>query len=560
MDTQRLILFIALAFVLLLLWQAWEQDYGPAPSAPVTQDSPATQEVPATSAPVADIPQGAPAEQPPTTTAEGSIPTVQEHVLQTAERIRVETDALKVEIDTHGGDLRRLYLKAYPVSLDAPEQPFELLNDTLPKLFVAQSGLIGAKSQAPNHHAVYTAEERDYRLTEGSDQLAVRLTWNGPNGLIVVKTYTFHRGSYLIEVNHEVQNATGETWKGRQYRQLQRTQVAEEGQSSFIYTYMGGVLYSEQDKYQKIDFADMVDADLDVDTKNGWAAMLQHYFLAAWVPPADELDKYYTKALPGARYLIGLVSPQITVEPGQTGVFTSRLYAGPKLQDVLAKIAPGLELSVDYGILTVLAQPLFWLLKTIHRFIGNWGWAIILVTLLIKLAFFKLSEASYKSMANMRRMQPRLQTLKERYSDDKQKLSQAMMELYKKEKINPLGGCLPIVIQIPVFIALYWVLLESVELRQAPFILWIKDLATPDPYFVLPVIMGVTMVIQQKLNPAPMDPIQQKVMMILPLVFTVFFAFFPSGLVLYWVANNALSITQQWVITRKVEAAASKKT
>jgi YidC/Oxa1 family membrane protein insertase len=284
--------------------------------------------------------------------------------------------------------------------------------------------------------------------------------------------------------------------------------------------------------------------------------MIQHYFLSAWIPDAAEPNLYYTKVLPPARYVLGLVGPELTVPPGQTQLFSSRLYVGPKLQDHLAEIAPGLELTVDYGMLTVLAKPIFWLLKRIHDLVGNWGWAIIILTLLIKLAFYKLSETSYKSMANMRKLAPRLQALKERYGDDRQKLNQAMMEMYRKEKINPLGGCLPILVQIPVFIALYWVLLESVELRQAAFILWLKDLSSPDPYYVLPLIMGVTMFIQQKLNPAPMDPMQAKVMMILPFVFTVFFAFFPAGLVLYWVTNNILSIAQQWVITRRVEQAA----
>ena len=284
--------------------------------------------------------------------------------------------------------------------------------------------------------------------------------------------------------------------------------------------------------------------------------MSQHYFLAALIPARNEADRYYTKTLSGPRYVIGLISPQDTVPAGASAEFHTRVYVGPKLQDHLAEVAPGLELTVDYGRLTVLAQPIFWLLKTIHKAIGNWGWSIVLLTMLIKLAFYKLSETSYRSMANMRKLAPRLKSLKERYGDDRQRLNQAMMELYKKEKINPLGGCLPIVVQIPVFIALYWVLLDSVEMRQAPFMLWMNNLSAPDPYYVLPLLMGVTMLIQQKLNPAPMDPIQAKVMMALPIVFTVFFAFFPSGLVLYWVVNNTLSIAQQYVITRRIERGA----
>jgi YidC/Oxa1 family membrane protein insertase len=301
----------------------------------------------------------------------------------------------------------------------------------------------------------------------------------------------------------------------------------------------------------------MEDNNLNRDISGGWMAIIQNYFLAAWIPGEKSNNKYYSRVVDGDRYVLGYVGKQNRVSPGSQQTVSSRLYAGPKDQDKLASIATGLDLTVDYGILTFISQPLFWLLEKIHGIVNNWGWAIIILTMLIKLMFFKLSEASYKSMANMRKLAPRLKSLKERYGDDKQKLNQAMMDMYKTEKINPLGGCLPVLVQIPVFIALYWVLLESVELRQAPFMLWLKDLSVADPYFVLPLIMGVTMLIQQKLNPAPMDPIQAKVMMILPVVFTVFFAFFPAGLVLYWVVNNTLSIAQQWVITKRVEAGES---
>jgi YidC/Oxa1 family membrane protein insertase len=358
-----------------------------------------------------------------------------------------------------------------------------------------------------------------------------------------------------VEVEYRIDNQGTEEWSARPYHQLQRTPPQET--SRFLYTYTGGVLYSPEEKYEKIDFGDMADENLSRDVKAGWAAMIQHYFLAAWIPAAEETQRYYTRALSGERYVIGMIGQPVKVAAGSEQITDARLFVGPKLQDVMEKVAPGLELTVDYGKLTVLAKPIFWLLEKIHALVGNWGWSIIFLTMLIKGAFFKLSETSYKSMANMRKLAPRLQALKERYGDDKQKLNQAMMDMYKTEKVNPLGGCLPVLVQIPVFIALYWVLLESVEMRQAPFMLWINDLSAKDPYFVLPLIMGVTMLIQQKLNPAPMDPIQAKVMMILPVVFTVFFAFFPAGLVLYWVVNNTLSIAQQWVITRRVERAAS---
>ena len=323
--------------------------------------------------------------------------------------------------------------------------------------------------------------------------------------------------------------------------------------------YVGTAYFDE--KYEKLKFKDIAEEDLDKDITGGWVSMVEHYFISAWIPESQQdKEKVYAKALGTVsqpEYSIGLRSASQTIAAGQTGSFKTRFYAGPKLHDRLAKIAPGLDLTSDYGIFTVIARPIFWLLRKINTFVGNWGWSIIFLTILIKLAFYKLSETSYRSMANMRQLAPKLQALKERCGDDKQKYQQAMMELYKQEKINPMGGCLPILIQIPVFISLYWVLLEAVELRQAPWMLWIKDLSIMDPFFILPILMGASMFIQQKLNPPPPDPIQAKLFMALPFVFTVFFAFFPAGLVLYWFANNLLSIAQQWVITRRVERAAS---
>jgi YidC/Oxa1 family membrane protein insertase len=547
MDNQRLFLFVALSFVMLLLWQAWMEDYGPVQSE--QEVAPATG-VAQPAAPLAgsdDIPSAPVAP----TVADSAVP--ETDLLKSSQTVTVETDLFSIRIDTTGGDLRMADLLAYPETTQPDSPPFRLLNDTLPNMFVVQSGLRTSTGTEPTHHAVYSAAQPSYRMADDADELQVPLTWRSPEGVEVTKRYTFHRGSYLVDMEHEVRNDSGADWLGRQYRQLQRTQVAETGQSTFIYTYMGGVIYSPEEKYEKIKFEDMVEQDLDRTISDGWAAMLQHYFVAALIPESGQQERYYTKTLSGARYVIGLISDTQAVPAGETATYRTRLFVGPKLQDEMKQVATGLELTVDYGLLTVLAQPLFWLLKTIHKFVGNWGWAIVLVTVLIKLAFYKLSETSYRSMANMRKLAPRLQSLKERYGDDRQKLNQAMMELYKKEKINPLGGCLPILVQIPVFIALYWMLLESVELRQAPFMLWIQDMSSPDPFYILPLLMGVTMLIQQKLNPAPLDPIQAKVMMVLPVVFTVFFAFFPSGLVLYWVVNNTLSIAQQWVITRRIE-------
>ena len=549
MDNQRLFLFVALSFVTLLLWQSWMEDYGP-PPAPPEAGVPAAMTDPIPGSVVSssdDIPSASSASAPQAS----ALPDTE--LLKTADYIEVETDLFKIRIDTTGGDLRQADLLDYPATTEVDSPPFRLLNDSLPNLFVIQSGLRASTGAEPTHHVVYTPEQTSYRMAESDNELVVPMTWRSPEGVEVIKRYVFHRGSYAIDLQHEVRNDSGEEWHGRQYRQLQRTQVAETGQSTFIYTYMGGVIYSPEEKYEKIKFDDMVDEDLDRPITDGWAAMLQHYFLGALIPARGDADRYYTKALSNSRYVIGMISPGQTVAAGSSAVYETQIFIGPKLQDQMKQVAPGLELTVDYGMLTVLAQPVFWLLQKIHGLVGNWGWAIVIVTMLIKLAFYKLSETSYKSMANMRKLAPRLKTLKERYGDDRQKLNTAMMDMYKKEKINPLGGCLPIVVQIPVFISLYWVLLEAVELRQAPFILWLTDLSAPDPYYVLPLLMGATMLIQQRLNPAPMDPIQAKVMMALPIVFTVFFAFFPSGLVLYWVVNNTLSIAQQWVITRRIE-------
>ncbi len=544
MDNIRLVLFVALTAILFLLWQAWRHDYGPVSAPPVpaaaSTSKPALE--PSHDLPIPPVAAPAAASTPP-------------EAFNTLERIHVSTDLLRAELDTQGGDLRRLFLLHYPVAVDKPKEPFELFADTPPRIFIAQSGLLSS-AQAPTHHAVFSATRDHYVLAPGQDVLDVPLTWKAATGLTVTKTYIFHRNSYLIDVRYDVENATGEPWTGRLYGQFQRTPPASK--SRFARTYTGGVLHSKEKRYEKIDFARMKKEPVQNDAVGGWAAMIQHYFGAAWIPDQQATNHYYAKALDADRYAIGVVTPPVAIAPASRGTLDLTLYAGPAEQQRLAKAAPGLQLLVDYGYLTIIAEPLYWLLRHIHAIVGNWGWAIVLLTVLIKLAFFQLSATSYKSMANMRRVQPRLAALKERYGDDKTRLNQAMMEFYKQEKINPLGGCLPIVVQIPVFIALYWVLLETVELRQSGFIFWIKDLSTYDPYFVLPILMGISMLIQQRLNPAPMDPIQQKVMMVLPVVFTVFFLFFPSGLVLYWFVNNTLSITQQWIITRRLEKIGAK--
>ncbi len=552
MDNLRLILIVTLIFILMMMYQAWQQDYPSKPPTVANTPTPEISEMPTPSQPdVNELPT-------PHESAASSVelPVAQtKRLLLRSSRITVETDVLRLEIDTTGGDVRRVGLLNYPDQADKPENPFILMNDELPNLFVAQSGLL-PKESAPTHQSIYQSDQFNYRLNNGEDNLEVELYWRNEKGIKVSKIYTFQRGSYVIEIRHVVENNSNDPWQGRLYGQFQRTQ-ADLGGSLFLYTYMGGAISSPEHRYEKISFDDIQEGSFKAEHPsgwaNGWVAMLQHYFVGAWIPEREQIYNYYTRMLPtGNRYVLGFYGPTQTVAPLTEETFKITLYAGPKLQDKLAELSPGLDLTVDYGYLWFIAQPLFWALNFIYEWVGNWGWAIIILTILIKLAFFHLSAASYKSMANMRRLQPRLMALKERYGDDKARMNQAMMDMYKKEKINPLGGCLPIVVQIPVFIALYWVLLESVELRQADFGWWINDLSAADPYFVLPIIMGATMLVQHYLNPAPIDPVQQKVMLVLPLVFTVFFAFFPSGLVLYWVVNNVLSIAQQWVITKKI--------
>ncbi|MEX0732580.1 MAG: membrane protein insertase YidC [Aquisalimonadaceae bacterium] len=551
METQRLMQFFALGLMLLLIWSAWERDYGPDPSTePPVAEERDTQE------PSAFVPDGLEAEGP----AVGDVgerappPAATEDAASDARDIRVVTDLLDVAINTRGGALRRVDLLRYPVSTTDPT-PLRLMSDEADSLFIARAGVVTNNAgQGPGTRGVYRYEQDEYRLEDGEDQLVVPLVWEGEDGLRVTKRYTFHRDSYLVEVAHEVENATGEDLRASQQTYLRRSADHGDGTSWFIYTYTGGVLHSPDERYRKIAFEDMGgDSRLDTNVQNGWLAMIQHYFIGAWIPPEDEERRYWSQARGNNVYDLGMNTFWRPVAAGDSGDFSTRLYVGPKEQDRLDAAAPALRLTVDYGWLTIISRPLFIALDWIHSVVGNWGLSIILLTLAIKLVFYKLSETSFRSMARMRKMQPRMQQLKERFGDDRQALNQAMMKMYKEEKINPLGGCLPILVQIPVFIALYWVLLESVELRQAPFMLWIRDLSTPDPYFVLPLLMGVSMFIQQRLNPAPLDPIQQKVMMALPFVFTVFFMFFPAGLVLYWVVNNVLSITQQWFITRRIE-------
>ncbi len=556
MDNSRLFLFAALVFVGMLMWQQWQADYAPRPvtSSELTTSSTGTDQQ--TDIITDDLPDQADAVSGSAGSVTGGVTTTTA-TTAAQQLVRIDTDVLQALVDTRGGVLRSLKLKKYPTSLERPNDWLELVHSDSDSAHILQSGLRNKEERAPTHHSIYKAEQLQYEMADGQDELSVPLRWS-QDGIEVTKTYHFKRGNYLIDVNHRVDNRSGQDWLGSEYRQIQRTRPLET--SRLLYTYTGSVYYNEETKYEKVDFDDMEDSQLRLESTGGWIAMIQHYFLSAWIPGQADQNLIYsianTKRNPST-YTIGLRSQNLLVPAGANGEFSSQMFIGPKIVGRLEEISPGLELTVDYGVLTFLSKPLYWLLSWYHGFVGNWGVAIILLTLTVKAVFYKLSETSYRSMAKMRKVSPRLKTLKERYGDDRQKMNQAMMELYKTEKINPMGGCLPIMVQIPVFIALYWALLESVDLRQAPFIFWIKDLSVMDPFYVLPIVMGISMVIQQRLNPPPPDPIQAKIMMALPFVFTVFFAFFPSGLVLYWVVNNTLSIAQQWVITRRIEASSA---
>jgi YidC/Oxa1 family membrane protein insertase len=556
MDTQRLILFFVFSFSLILLWEAWQKETRPPVVAPASiPAAPSTaSKAPGTEAtPRAEGIPGAHAAQ------EG----------QPSERVRVKTDLVIAEIDTRGGDIVYLELLAHRetlvqqnnwvrlfqrVVLQRKEPVEEKRNFVLfgpEHHYAAQSGLTGG---LPNHKTLFSPEAKDYQLAQGQDRVEVRLH-AVVDGVRVTKTLVFHRSSYVIDVMQEVINGGRSAIAPYAYYQLTRDGRAPAGDPQMVRTFTGVAVHTEQDQFVKISFEDIDKGKGTHPTAadNGWIAIVQHYFVAAWLPAPKLQREFYTDRLEDGNYRAGVKLPLGTIAQGTTVKVDVPLYAGPQQQDKLQSIAPGLNLVVDYGHLTVIAAPLFWVLKLFYSWLGNWGLAIILLTIVIKLLFFPLSAASYRSMAKMKLVTPRMMKLREQYADDKMKLNQAMMELYKTEKINPLGGCLPILVQIPVFIALYWVLLASVELRHAPFYLWITDLSAEDPWSVLPALMLVSMLIQTKMNPTPPDPVQARVMMIMPFVFGVMFFFFPSGLVLYWLVNNILSIAQQWQITRMIE-------
>ena len=550
MDIKRPILIVALAIVSYLMVLQWNKDYGQVQLPPERTASAAqSSDVPAPRAEDdgSDVPE---LESRPE-----SVPVQAE---PSSELIRVRSDVLELAIDPRGGDVVELHLLQYPRRQDRPDVPFQLFSSSDQHLYVAQSGLAG--NQAPDTRqgrAIWNSEAREYQLADGQDSLTVELTLE-KDGVRYIKRYSLRRGAYDLDVRYLVDNQSGADWRGTFYAQLKRDGSDDPSSTTATgtATYLGAALWTPDEPYQKVKMGDMDKAPYNVSVQGGWVAWLQHYFVTAWVPATDSQNQVQARKDSRGNYIVGFTGDELRVPAGGQGEVGATLYAGPKIQDKLKELSPGLELTVDYGFLWFIAQPIFWLLGKIHSVIGNWGWSIIALTVIIKLIFFPLSATSYRSMARMRTVAPKLQALKEQFGDDRQKMSQAMMELYRKEKINPLGGCLPILVQMPVFLALYWVLLESVEMRQAPWLLWITDLSIKDPFFILPIVMGLTMYIQQLLNPTPPDPMQAKVMKMLPIIFTFFFLWFPAGLVLYWVVNNVLSIAQQWYITRQIEAAA----
>ncbi len=550
MDTQRLILFFVFSFSLFLLLDGWQR-HEQSREGPPQESSPpaATQEAGKDQARSAEVP--VPGKK--LVEAQGAVP--QQAATKpepAAGLVYVETDVVRAEISKLGGDLRRLEFTQHRSTLDRTK-PFVLFEQDPEHTYVAQSGLIGG--ELPNHRTRFDADSERYTLGKSDKYVDVRLTAAVGGGVQVTKVYRFHRGSYLIDVSFEISNNGAAAIQPYAYFQLVRDDKPPPGNSKMVPTFTGIAVYTEKDKFQKVSFEDVEKGKTPYpkNSLDGWIGMVQHYFVSAWLPENGKPREFYTRRLDDGLFAAGTILRAGAAEVGATAKVSVPLYAGPEEQGKLAAIAPGLDLTVDYGWLTVIAVPLFWVLDWLHKWVHNWGVAIILLTIIIKLLFFPLSAASYRSMAKMRVVAPKLQKLKDQYGSDRQRLQQAMMELYKTEKINPLGGCMPIIVQIPVFIALYWVLLGSVELRHAPFALWIHDLAAPDPYYVLPILMGLTMIVQTWLNPTPPDPVQAKVMKIMPLVFSIFFFFFPAGLVLYWLVNNVLSIAQQWQITRMIE-------
>lgn len=537
MESQRSLFAIGLLFVSYLLWQEWQNDYAPKPVQQITE----TQNISDMPRAVEnqDIPASNKTQPNNATPLSGS----------KNQLIEVTTDTLSVLINSQGGDIVSAKLRQYPVVQTAPE-PMTILSNEPTSLYIAQSGLIGRNGpdETVKGRPIYVADATSYEMTESQDTLTVALLWSSDNGVNVTKSFIFQRDSHSVEVRYTINNTSIENVSLQQYAQLKQTTLEQEN-NMFMPTYRGGAYSTSEDRYTKYAFDDIADNNLQETTAAGWVAMLQHYFVSAWVPPQDQIHNLYSRSINGAFAIIGYTGQPITIPASETAELSSTLYVGPKNQDAMAELADGLDLTVDYGFLWWLAQPLFGLLSIIQGFVSNWGVTIILITILVKGAMYPLTKAQYESMAKLRNLQPKMQALKERYGDDRQKMSQGMMELYKKEKVNPMGGCFPLLLQMPIFLALYWVLLESVELRHAEFFFWITDLSVKDPFFVLPVLAGASMYLLQKLQPMTMqDPMQQKIMQLMPVFMSVIFLWFPAGLVLYMFISNLITLVQAKLI------------
>ncbi len=554
LDYVRYALYITLAIISVFLYQTWEKEHPQAQNIIKEKQVVASSTTPGNYIPEITQTNNS-AKTASLTQAESATP------LTTSQNIiHIATDLLNVDIDKLGGNIIRVTLPKYKEQQNSVE-PFILLNNKADTRYIAQSGLLSTLGpDTAKGQAIYTSHTTDYALSENQNEINVTLDWKNDKGLTVSKIFTFKRGSYEIGVDYRIQNQSNQAWNGNTYLQLMRKNTPPSNTQGFINfaTYFGAAISSPDKRFQKISFTDMAKQNTNQTITGGWAAMIQHYFVSAWVPDTNVVSQYFSKVTNDGLYTIGMIGPSLQATTGQTIATHATFYAGPAIADQLEKAAPSLKLTIDYGWFWFISGIIFWMMQHIYNVIGNWGWSIVLVTLVIKLMFYHLSAKSYRSMSGLKKLQPKIAALKERFGDDKQKFTQATLELYKKEKVNPMSGCLPILVQIPVFIGLYWVLIESVQLRHAPFIFWIQDLSTKDPYYILPVLMGLSMFLQQRLNPPPPDPVQAKVMMLMPVIFTVLFINFPAGLMLYWFVNNTLSFLQQWYIMRSLDKSSKK--
>jgi YidC/Oxa1 family membrane protein insertase len=544
-DYLRYALYGILIFIFVTLYQEWVKEH-----AVPTQN--ATKIVADTNNYVPNL--ATPADTKPPIATPSDVPPVQ-HL------IHIVTDLVDVNIDTIGGNITQIKLLDYPEELHSSD-PFMLLNNSSNNRYLAQSGLLSAAGpDTQKGQAVYATDQTEYVLANDQNEIKVNLYWKDEQGTNITKTYTFRRNSYEVGLSYQIENLSKQAWNGNLYLQLMRKNNPPASHNGLVSmaTYFGAAISSPEKKYQKITFKDMAASELNQTVTGGWAAMIQHYFVSAWVPDAQSTSQYFTRITNDGLYTVGMMGPKLEAQPGQTVETHAKFYAGPSIAANLEKVSPTLPLTIDYGWFWFISVIIFWMMQHIYNLVGNWGWAIVFVTLVIKLIFYPLSAKSYRSMSGLKKLQPKINALKERLGDDKQKFTQATLELYRKEKVNPMSGCLPILVQIPVFIGLYWVLIESVQLRQAPWILWIHDLSIKDPFYVLPLLMGLSMFLQQRLNPPPPDPMQAKVMMLMPVVFTIMFMNFPAGLMLYWFVNNSLSFLQQWYIMHSLNKAEKVK-